>query len=101
MTHGVAHPLAHASGQVLAVQANDAGIMDHLDQNHYVIGCLHNRLEVVVGAGQDRWTAGRADPQETTLAQGTPLGVVVGSRALGVQPPGSTGVRSKERKHLD
>jgi hypothetical protein len=44
----VAHPLAHGCRQMRGVHADDAGVVDHLGENHHVRRRLHDLVEVVV-----------------------------------------------------
>src|SRR5213593_1118290 len=52
MTAGIAHPLAHVLRQRRpAVERNDAGVVDHLDENHHVSRALDDLVIGVVARG--------------------------------------------------
>ncbi len=84
----VAHPLADLLRRMLAVQRDDAGVVDHLDENHHVVPGLHDALQVVVKNGERRRTRRGAESQETPLAERPLFRVVVGTRSLELEPPG-------------
>src|SRR5205809_5209023 len=63
---------------MFAADADDAYIMDHLGQDHEMVRRLHDLMEIVVEVrGKRGRTRSGGEPQQTTFAQGTPLGIVV------------------------
>ena len=69
----VAHPGRDVVGQVLALEADHSRVVDHLDEDHDVIGRLHDLVVVVVDVRQHRRAARRAEAHEAAFAQGATL----------------------------
>ena len=87
----MAEPLPFRRIGVLGVQADDAGVVDHLDEDHHVVLSLHDALEVVVEAREGRRGAGEAD--DAALGDRERFRTVVRTVAFDVEPPGRAVVR--------
>ena len=61
------------AGGWVAPEADDAGVVDHLDDDHHIAGRLHDLVVVVVEHVQHRRTTGRAVADDAAFAQGTHL----------------------------
>ncbi len=48
MAYRISHPLANLLRGVVLIQPDDAGIVDHLDEDHHMVSRLHDPFEVVV-----------------------------------------------------
>ena len=65
---------------MLRVHADDAGIVDHLGEDHHGVRRLHDLVEVVVEVVRQRRRSRRgSEPEEAALAEGTAFGIVVGA----------------------
>ena len=72
----IAHPRPDVLRQVLAADADDARVVDHLHQDHHVIRRLHD-LEVVVVEVIRHERRGRPERQQAALGERPELGVIV------------------------
>ena len=68
---------------MLAIDAHDACVVHHLDQNHHRVLRLHDLVVVVVDVRQHRRAAGGAEAEQATLAERTILGPVEIDRGAG------------------
>src|ERR1051326_3949716 len=63
MADRIAKPLADIFWGMRSTEANDAGIVHHLDEDHHVIGSLHDLVVVVVKNGKHGWSGGGPEPE--------------------------------------
>ena len=84
---GVAGPTAHVVRRVFAVDAHDAGVVNHFRENHHMARRLHDALVVVVQRRQHRRPGGGAEAEQAAVRQRAAFRIVVRARPVVLHPP--------------
>src|SRR5689334_12142557 len=78
MANGIAEPLANIRWRMRAVDADNANVVDHLNENQYVIRSLHDLIVVVVEHRKHRRSGRGAETDEAALGERPVLHAIKG-----------------------